>query len=193
MTRSGHAAPFHARRRDRRFAQRSTPRASPLRCPDLLIGPGTWRYRCGPPRSSASRSGGRPAAQGLITLQFRRVRVEDAVSRVTSAISPPPTRSTGEGGAATERREVENLMALLMALLRALLWPIRRLWLRPIELSAEIRETVRTARFHLLAVAVALVMAIAGWLDWSWAWVLIGVGVLLIDAWPSHRRAVLAA
>jgi len=36
-------------------------------------------------------------------------------------------------------------------------------------------------------------MAVAGWLDWSWAWVLIGVGVLLIDAWPNHRRAVVAA
>jgi Sulfatase-modifying factor enzyme 1 len=58
---------------------------------------------CAPPRSSGSLlpAGGRPAAQGLITLKFGRVRIEDAVSRVISAISPPPARSTGEGGAAT--------------------------------------------------------------------------------------------
>lgn len=55
------------------------------------------------------------------------------------------------------------------------------------------RDTVRTAWFHRLAVAVALLMAIAGWLDWSWAWVFVGVGVLSIDTWPDWRKAVAVA
>jgi hypothetical protein len=64
--------------------------------------------------------------------------------------------------------------------LRRRLAALRRRW----------RDAVRTAWFHRLAVAVALLMAIAGWLDWSWAWVFVGVGVLSIDNWPDWRKAV---
>jgi len=67
--------------------------------------------------------------------------------------------------------------------LRRRLAALRRRW----------RDTVRTAWFHRLAVAVALLMAVAGWLDWSWAWVFAGVGVLSIDTWPGWRKAVAVA
>lgn len=67
--------------------------------------------------------------------------------------------------------------------LRRRLAALRRSW----------RDAVRTAWFHRLAVAVALLMAIAGWLDWSWAWVFVGAGVLSIDAWPNWRKAGVVA
>src|SRR5262245_22988787 len=67
--------------------------------------------------------------------------------------------------------------------LRRRLAALRRRW----------RDAVRTAWFHRLAVAVALLMAIVGWLDWSWAWVFVGVGVLSIDNWQDWRKAVAVA
>src|SRR5262245_5123941 len=54
-------------------------------------------------------------------------------------------------------------------------------------------DAVRTAWLHRLAVAVALLMAIAGWLGWSWAWVFVGVGVLSIDNCQDWRKAVAVA
>jgi len=68
-----------------------------------------------------------------------------------------------------------------------------RLRRRLAALRRRCRDAARTAWLHRLAVAVALLMAIAGWLDWSWAWVFVGVGVLSIDAWPQRRKAVTVA
>jgi hypothetical protein len=68
-----------------------------------------------------------------------------------------------------------------------------RLRRRFASLGRRWRGAVRPAWFHRLAIAVAVLMAIAGWLDWSWGWVLVGLGVMSIDAWPKWRKAVALA
>jgi len=64
-----------------------------------------------------------------------------------------------------------------------------RLRRRLAALQRRWRHAVRAAWFHRLAVAAALLMAMAGWLDWSWVWVFVGVGVLSIDACRNWRKA----